>query len=81
MPPINKVNGLLAESVKKLEKSFPGRVAYVNCGAPFDQSNGTEEVPLALMPDRLHPNAAGHRLMADCLGDAMAKLDSRKLPP
>jgi len=78
MPPIHKVNAQLEESVARLDKEFPGRVGFVDCGGPFDRPTDGEEVPLALMPDRLHPNAAGHRLMALCLSDALAKLDARK---
>lgn len=79
MPPIRKVNSELEESVARLDKEFPGRVGFVNCGAPFERPTDGEEVPLELMPDRLHPNAAGHRLMALCLSDALAKLDARKI--
>lgn len=82
MPPINKVNAQLEDSVARLDKEFPGRVGFVNCGSFFDRwSTDGEEVPLELMPDRLHPNAAGHRLMAPCLSGALAKLDARKRHP
>jgi len=39
------------------------------------EGGGDEEVPLELMPDRLHPNAMGYRLMAQCLGNALRRLD------
>ena len=41
---------------------------------------GDEEIKIELMPDRLHPNAHGQRLMAHCIGDALRKLDRRKAP-
>jgi len=47
------------------------------CGRP---GRGDEEVKNELMPDRLHPNAQGQRLMAHCIGDALRKLDRRKVP-
>ena len=39
-----------------------------------------EEVQLELMPDRVHPNAAGHRLWAECLEQNLAGLE-RAAPP
>jgi len=70
-----------------LAREFPGRVIrYVDCGGPFlnaeyrskvtDESAAAPEiVDRALMPDRLHPNAAGHRLWASCLEAALCKMD------
>ena len=86
MPAVRKVNALLAASTASLAREFPGRVGYVDCGGPFlvsgAQAGGggggeveEEEVPIELMPDRLHPNAMGHRLMAKCLGNALRRLD------
>ena len=45
----------------------------------FDRP-GDEEIKIELMPDRLHPNAQGQRLMAHCIGDALRELDRRKAP-
>ena len=81
-PPVRKVNAFLAASMPRLEQDFPGRVAYVDCGAPFvrgPRGVGDEEVVVDLMPDRLHPNAQGGRLMAHCIGDALKLLDRRKV--
>jgi len=72
MPAIRRVNSLLDTSARDLELEYPGRVAYVDCGQPF--LDGRTEVKLELMPDRLHPNAAGHRLFAQCLNNALQKL-------
>ena len=44
-------------------------------GGGEEEEEEEEEVPLGLMPDRLHPNAMGHRLMAKCLGNALRRLD------
>jgi len=82
-PPVRKVNALLAAAMPDLDRDFPGRVGYVDCGAPFvrsPQDIGDEEVSIELMPDRLHPNAEGCRLMAHCISDALRKLDRRKVP-
>ena len=109
LPAIRRVNQLLAASVPPLAREHPGRIAYVDCGAPFlthdvqeaarlpphksrsrrlglrggtkrglaaSEANTTrqQDVRLELMPDKLHPGAEGHRLMARCLEEALAAL-------
>lgn len=78
---IQQVNAALNGSVNSvLASKFPGRARYVDCGAPFLLSPGhptpearsgksleAEVVDRTLMPDRLHPNVAGHRKWAACL--------------
>merc|ERR1712087_329931 len=74
MPAIKKVNKMIADSISALEAG--GRVAFVNCGRAFYGMGGnvSSEVRLDLMPDRLHPNAAGMRLLALCFSAALDKL-------
>ena len=49
----------------------PGRVTFLNLNSIFLTENGelTEEI----MPDRLHPNAAGYRLWADAIRPELLK--------
>jgi len=81
MPAVEKVNQRLREEAGggRLSVDFPGRVSYVDCGGPFRAGGGrreggeeeAEEVVVRLMPDRLHPNPEGHRLLARCLETAL----------
>ena len=78
------VNAALRDTVgTRLTGTFPGRVSFVDCGAPFlvdPTSSWTvrdekqEVVKRELMPDRLHPNAAGHMEWARCLEPALLRL-------
>ena len=67
-------NGSLASG---LDAASRERVRFVDCGAAFyaatNNSNhkGKEIVRRILMPDRLHPNAAGHQIWGQCLVDAL----------
>ena len=56
-----------------------GQFSFTAFGLVCDRP-GDEEIKMELMPDRLHPNAQGQRLMAHCIGDALRKLDRRKAP-
>jgi lysophospholipase L1-like esterase len=83
---IKGVNDVLDQQVNtRLGGIFPSRVRFVDCGRGFlldrtqqvhsSSSMGAsieEVVRRDLMPDRLHPNAAGHRLWARCLEEALA---------
>lgn len=76
-----------------LEASFPRRVHFIDCGAPFlapgvhmphpnsdpgplDRAPLGEMIRRGLMPDRLHPNADGHKYWAACLGKGLAQMES-----
>eukprot|EP00965_Chrysotila_dentata_P189228 6173205-Pleurochrysis_carterae.AAC.3 len=41
----------------------------------FKRSVRTVQVNLSLMPDRLHPDAAGWRVLAKCMDIALARLN------
>ena len=93
---IAAVNSALNASAWALAAARPGRLRFVDCGAPFlastvvrgDNKAATEGITADataastsreevvrrdLMPDRLHPNAAGHALWGRCLAQALAK--------
>jgi hypothetical protein len=96
------VNSALEKAVAShLQRLYPSRVSYVDCGAPFytqspakkstaadlglaaaasgagpqagiaPASTRPEIVRRDLMPDRLHPNAAGHELWGACIVQAL----------
>ena len=46
------------------------RLVYADCGAAFLDAAG--EVRERLMPDRLHPNAEGLGLLADCIRSTLS---------
>ena len=56
-----------------------GQLSFTAFGLVCDRP-GDEEIKIELMPDRLHPNAQGQRLMAHCIRDALRELDRRKAP-
>jgi len=69
-PAVDKVNRALREAAPKLSKMYDGRMSLVGCGdlfVPKDGGGPGREVRDDLMPDQLHPNAEGYRLLADCL--------------
>jgi len=88
MSDIRHVNAALNVSVHTtLRNAFPGRARYVDCGAPFfmpdyrpgdgeEPGAGTDIVDRGLMPDRLHPNAAGHRKWAACLQSSIESAEA-----
>ena len=77
MPSIVEVNEALrlmtqrAPSPGELWRSFPNRVSHIDCSEDFfPPSARLGSAPIVrpeLMPDLLHPNAAGHRLWAACI--------------
>lgn len=80
MPAVLRVNAALNASSRgggALSSAFPGRLAYVDCGGPFLTAGWAPgrgpEVRLELMPDRLHPNAEGHRLWAGCIESSLRR--------
>jgi len=89
-PAIDKTNGMVADGILGLSEDFRDRLTLVDCNlefanAAYDSSqprtnaDGEEiniEVKPELMPDLLHPNAQGHRIMANCIKDYL-----KGLPP
>ena len=68
LPAIDKVHGLVKDGITKRQQKYGNRVDLLNCGDAFvENPTKKEEVDVSLMPDRLHPNAAGHQILADCM--------------
>ncbi|KAJ1448356.1 SGNH hydrolase-type esterase domain-containing protein [Pelagophyceae sp. CCMP2097] len=66
LPSVEALNSRVAALVEGLEPPLRARVELVDCGARF--AGGVEgDVRTDLMPDSLHPNAQGHRILAECL--------------
>lgn len=87
MPAVVKTNEAVAEGIRELSKTHPGRIAQVDCGAEFlnehfdkEKTKGEDnyEVKKELMPDLLHPNAMGHEKLAQCIKDYVNEIDARK---
>ena len=71
-PAVDQVNVAVRRQKAELQRLHPGRFDVVDCNAPFmDESSGGQGIRVDLMPDKLHPNAAGHELMATCLLDCL----------
>lgn len=67
-PLIGRTNAAFNASAGRLAARYPGRLQLIDCGEPFRLGDG---VHVELMPDTLHPNAAGSRLWAGCLSNAL----------
>jgi lysophospholipase L1-like esterase len=75
---IKKVNELALEGVAALNDNYKdkkgnSRIKVVECGAGFlnMDENDELEVKKELMPDLLHPNLEGHKLLAKCIREAI----------
>merc|ERR1711957_1064484 len=70
-PAVDKVNAALREQIPARSKQYDGRMRLVNCGAVFapdrESISKGDEVNQTLMPDSLHPNAEGHKALAECV--------------
>ena len=79
LPSINEVNAAMRENMSRLKRKYRGRISTVNCNHVFVPDEAElargEEVNTALMPDSLHPNAAGHHLLAQCVLKCVEKED------
>jgi lysophospholipase L1-like esterase len=74
MPAVKKVNAVIHDEAPKLSNQYgANRLSIVDCGSAFLESKQGKkaEVDKGLMPDRLHPNAKGHRLLAKCILDCI----------
>lgn len=69
MPAVDKVNAAIADGLGSLgERHGPNRIGLIDCGSVFlTENDEATEVDANLMPDLLHPNRAGHRLLGDCI--------------
>lgn len=73
--------GGAADSSSSSNAASPSAVAPSSHGATGVGPAGAAAVELVqrtLMPDRLHPNAAGHRLWAACLEGALGRMPPRR---
>ena len=82
MPRVRHTNTLIAAAADgSLTKQFPGRVRRVDCGglflaragdlAPKGGAGELAEVRADLMPDELHPNLQGMKMLAGCVRQAL----------
>lgn len=66
--PIDTINARLRQYAAQKQG-----VHYVDCSSFYLVEGGTR-IDKDLMPDSLHPNAAGFELMAQCLEDIVGSL-------
>ena len=90
-PPIQKVNEAVQDGIQQLSETYSAgaaasRIQLVDCGSEFvndkyddrkdnDDDGHNYEVKKELMPDLLHPNAVGHRILANCIRDYIDQID------
>lgn len=77
MPAVEKLNNAIIEGVYDdkdglKQKHGNDRIVMMDCGTEFLSKNKGEkkqryEVDETIMPDLLHPNAAGHEILAKCI--------------
>lgn len=66
VPAIQKLNQAVQEGVNGLaERHGSRRLGLLDCGPAF-YAQSASEVDESLMPDLLHPNAAGHKVLGEC---------------
>ena len=85
LPAVDKVNKIVANETEVLNEQYSSRLQLVDCGSRFlnenyDYDHGVNmgsnyEVKKEVMPDLLHPNAAGHRILAKCIRDYIDQID------
>lgn len=56
--------------------ALDGHLHFLDCGERF-LAPSRRGISAQLMPDGLHPNAAGHELLAQCLDPLVTKLMQR----
>uniref|UniRef100_A0A6T7HXT1 SGNH hydrolase-type esterase domain-containing protein n=1 Tax=Coccolithus braarudii TaxID=221442 RepID=A0A6T7HXT1_9EUKA len=79
-PAVERVNMRVRMSALSFTIRYPKRVIFVDCGHVFRRHHNSslEQVSLALMPDRLHPNADGYRALLQCLEPPLRRLDGSR---
>lgn len=66
LPAIEELNQAVEVGVQELgERHGTRRLSLLDCGRSFVSKDGSD-VNKNLMPDLLHPNAAGHKLLGEC---------------
>jgi lysophospholipase L1-like esterase len=88
LPAIDRVNADVKAGVEARAQRQHGRIGFVDCGQRFrlspnataaihsDGNDQRKEVDLSFFPDELHPNAAGHQLILECLAQSGSLLPS-----
>ena len=75
-PAIETLNEGVGRGVEGLKEKYGSdRLRWMDCGSKFVTTKGDEEVDFSLMPDLLHPNAAGHKILADCILQELGTLN------
>jgi len=70
LPAINELNEAVEEGILQLRETPGGdRLSLLDCGTPFLAHDSDSEVERSLMPDLLHPNAVGHKILGSCFLD------------
>lgn len=92
-PAIAEANALIGQYAADLAARYPGRVGVADCGRVFLTEPGTAgnargspssafgpqaAVRRELMPDFLHPNEMGHRLLLRCLRPKLLALQAQR---
>jgi lysophospholipase L1-like esterase len=76
LPAIEKLNHAVQAGFGDLaERHGSRRIGLLDCGSPFYSKDAGAEVVESLMPDLLHPNAAGHRIFGECFMDYIRGLE------
>ena len=73
--PIRRINALVKVAIANLAVGFPGRVRYCDCGGVFRNNDSRINgiVRRELMPDFVHPSAAGQLAWAECMAASLSE--------
>ena len=76
-PAVTELNKNVEAGIMELEERHGSqRITLLDCGESFRGAAGSDnEVEPSLMPDLLHPNAAGHRILGRCFLHDIAGFD------
>eukprot|EP00934_Nitzschia_sp_Nitz4_P008834 Nitzschia sp. Nitz4//scaffold69_size99277//34852//35877//NITZ4_004628-RA/size99277-processed-gene-0.57-mRNA-1//1//CDS//3329556700//8824//frame0 len=77
MPAVNQLNQGISEGMNLLTEQYtPQRIRVLDCGNRFLLPPGSKtEVNETLMPDLLHPNTDGHRILGECIMHSVMGLE------
>jgi len=73
MPAVTQSNNAIFDSVDALNPKYEKRLRLIDCGEEFRSSvpPPNHEVDTNVMPDSLHPNAKGSKILAKCILDGI----------
>lgn len=60
-------------SLRRDYTRLDAKLHFIDCGERFFTTD-QKSIDAAIMPDALHPNAAGYQLLAECLDPLVTKL-------